>query len=33
MHTCCSLTQKYLLTYDIFDLWHLFKHRHRTGWR
>jgi len=28
-----SLTQKSLLTSDIFDLWRLSKHRRRTGWR
>jgi len=26
------LTQKNLLTFDIFDLWHLSKHRRHTGW-
>jgi len=28
-----SLTQKNLLTSDIFDLWRLPKHRRRIGWR
>jgi len=28
-----SLTQKSLLTSDIFDLWRLPKHRRRIGWR
>jgi len=27
-----SLTQKSLLTSDIFNLWRLPKHRRRTGW-
>jgi len=28
-----TLTQKSLLTADIFDLWRLPKHWRRTGWR
>jgi len=28
-----TLTQKSLLTSDIFDLWRLPKHWRRTGWR
>jgi len=31
--TTLPLTQKSLLTSDIFDLWRLPKHRRRIGWR